>query len=99
MFVPFCGVPAYTTTALARLARLSGANVVPVFPYRRKDGTGYDLILDPSLEEFPSDDMIQDATRVNQLIEQAVRRCPEQYLWQYKRFKTRPSGERRVYGK
>jgi len=99
VFVPFCGVSAYTTTALARLARLSGAPVVPGFPYRRKDGTGFELVLDPPLEGFPSNDIIHDTARVNELIEQAVRRCPEQYLWQYKRFKTRPSGEMRIYGR
>ncbi len=97
VFAPFCGVPAYTATTLARLARLSGAQVVLGFPYRRKDGTGYDLILSPSLEGFPSDNIIQDVSRVNQLIERAVRQCPDQYLWQYKRFKTRPMGESRVY--
>lgn len=97
VFVPFCGVPAYTTTVLARLARLSGARVVPGFPYRREDGTGYDLIVEPPLEDFPTNDQIKDATRVNEVIAQAIRRCPEQYLWQYKRFKTRPPGEAKVY--
>ena len=93
VFVPFFGVPAYSTTAIARMARLSGAPVVPGFPYRRTDGTGYDLVVSPPLEAFPSDDMIQDTARVNHVIEQAIRRCPEQYLWLYKRFKTRPPGE------
>ena len=99
VFVPFFGVPAYSTTALARLARLSRACVIPAFPFRRDDGSGYDLTISPPLEGFPSNDVIQDTKRVNEVIEHAVKQCPEQYLWQYKRFKTRPSGEMRVYGK
>jgi Kdo2-lipid IVA lauroyltransferase/acyltransferase len=97
VFVPFFGVSAYSTNALARIARLSGAAVVPGFPYRREDGTGYDLVLNPPLHDFPSNDPIHDTARVNQWTEQAIRRCPEQYLWQYKRFKVRPPGEKRVY--
>lgn len=97
VFAPFFDVPAYVTTALSRMARISGACVVPGFPYRRKDGAGYDLVVGASLEAFPSNSMIQDATGVNQLIEQAVRQSPEQYLWRYKRFKTRPPGEHKLY--
>jgi KDO2-lipid IV(A) lauroyltransferase len=99
VFVPFFGVPAYTTTALARLARLTGSRVVPAVPSRREDGSGYDLFLGPPIEGFPSHDMIHDTARVNQFIEEAVRHRPDQYLWQYKRFKNRPSGESRVYRK
>jgi KDO2-lipid IV(A) lauroyltransferase len=97
VFAPFFGVPAYTPTALARIARLSGAKVVPAFPYRRGDGTGYDVVLGPPLDGFPSNDMVYDATRINEIIERAIRSAPDQYLWQYKRFKTRPPGEQTVY--
>ena len=97
MFAPFFGVPAYTGTGVARLARLSGASVVPGFPYRRKDGTGYDLVVGPPLDRFPSHDLTQDAARVNEIIEQAICLHPDQYLWQYKRFKTRQPGAGKLY--
>jgi KDO2-lipid IV(A) lauroyltransferase len=99
VFAPFFNVPAYSTTIMGRIARITGAPLVPVFPYRRDDGTGYDIFLDHRIEDFPTNDPIKDATRVNQIIEQAIRRRPEGYLWLYKRFKTRPQGEVNVYAK
>jgi lauroyl/myristoyl acyltransferase len=42
--------------------------------------------------------MMADTARINGLIETAVRRYPEQYLWQHRRFKTRPAGEASLYG-
>jgi KDO2-lipid IV(A) lauroyltransferase len=97
VFVPFFGVPAATITATSRLAKISGAEIVPVFFYRRHDDSGYDLYIDPALQNYPTDDEKQDALRMNQIIEQAVLKKPEEYLWQYRRFKTRPHGEPRFY--
>ncbi|MXW49584.1 MAG: lipid A biosynthesis acyltransferase, partial [Gammaproteobacteria bacterium] len=56
------------------------------------------LRFEPPLSNFPSGDELQDAVRVNQAIEAAVRRRPEQYLWLHRRFKTRPPGELGLYG-
>jgi KDO2-lipid IV(A) lauroyltransferase len=49
------------------------------------------------LKDYPSDDAVADTLRMNQWIEQEVRRMPEQYLWVHKRFKTRPKGEPSLY--
>ena len=97
-FAPFFGLPAASLTATTRLARLTGAPVVPCFYFRRPDGTAYDILVDPALDDFPTGDPAADTARINRLIEAAVRRCPEQYLWQHRRFKTRPAGEAPVYG-
>ncbi len=97
VFVPFFGVPAATNTSTSRLAHLSGAPVVPFFQIRLPHGQGYQLNIYPALENFPSGDITQDTLRVNQLIEQQIRRAPEQYLWVHRRFKTRPPGESDVY--
>ena len=94
VFVPFFGIPASTLTATARLARLSGAPVVPFFPVRLPGSEGYLLVLCPALEDFPGGDIEQDTVRINRLIEDVVREIPEQYLWVHRRFKTRPAGER-----
>ena len=93
VFVPFFGVPASTLTATARLARLSGAPVVPFFQARLPGSAGYLLVLCPALEDFPGADIEQDTARINQLLESVIREIPEQYLWVHRRFKTRPSGE------
>jgi KDO2-lipid IV(A) lauroyltransferase len=97
VFVPFFGVPAATITATARLAKISGAAVIPFFQHRLQAGQGYLVTLGPPLEDFPSGDLSADAARVNRIIEEQVRAHPEQYLWTHRRFKTRPPGEPRWY--
>jgi KDO2-lipid IV(A) lauroyltransferase len=54
-------------------------------------------MLSPPIENFPSEDILTDAARLNAILEKAIRNKPEQYVWQYKRFKTRPEGEARFY--
>jgi KDO2-lipid IV(A) lauroyltransferase len=86
---PFFGEPAGTNTATSRLAKISGADVILFAAYRKQDGTGYRLLLHPPLQEFPSEDLQQDATRINGLMEQAIAYAPAQYLWIHRRFKKR----------
>jgi len=97
IFVPFFGIPALTITATSRLARMSGAAVVPYFPKRLQGNTGYQVAILPALENFPSDDPVADTIRINQLLEKYIRQAPEQYLWVHRRFKTRPTGLKAVY--
>jgi KDO2-lipid IV(A) lauroyltransferase len=47
--------------------------------------------------DWPTDDPVADAARMNRWIEAEVRRNPAQYLWVHKRFKTRPAGEGPLY--
>ena len=97
VFAPFFGVPASTLSTPSRIAKISGATVVPFYQTRLPDGNGYLLTLCPALENFPSDEAEQDATRLNALLESVIREMPEQYLWVHRRFKTRPKGERYPY--
>jgi KDO2-lipid IV(A) lauroyltransferase len=97
VFAPFFGIQTASMTAITRIVRLSGAAVVPISFYRRDDHSGYHLQLLPALEHFPSGDPIADATRLNAILETLILEKPEQYVWQYKRFKTRPPGEKRFY--
>jgi Kdo2-lipid IVA lauroyltransferase/acyltransferase len=97
VFAPFFGIPTASMTAITRIIRLSGAAVVPISFHRRDNDLGYDLTLLPALENFPSNDPIADAARLNAILEKAILKKPEQYVWQYKRFKTRPPGEKRFY--
>lgn len=84
--VPLFGHPAASNIATSRLARISGAVVLPYFPARRADGNGYTMYIHPPLENFPSDDPIADTRRFHELIEAHARSFPPQYLWTYKRF-------------
>ncbi len=89
--LPFFGEPALTNVATSRLARLSGAAVVP-FSYRRLDGEPrYEIRFYPELDGFPTDDLTADTSRLVQWLERFVRACPEQYLWTHKKFKGRPA--------
>ena len=63
VFAPFFGVPAATLTALGRLTQLTGAVVIPCFAKQLPWGKGYELIFQPPLENFPTDDAMADTTR------------------------------------
>ncbi|RKZ38447.1 MAG: lipid A biosynthesis acyltransferase [Gammaproteobacteria bacterium] len=97
VFAPFFGIPAATNIATSRLAKISGAVVVPFFVQRLEEHQGYKVILQPALDHFPSGDSLKDAIRINQLIEAQILKAPEQYLWVHRRFKDRPPGEEKVY--
>ncbi len=85
--VPFFGIPVATNTATSRLARVTGAAVLPYFVERLPDAAGYRVRIGPALENFPSDDSVADTLRFHHLIEEQVRRAPEQYLWVHRRLK------------
>jgi KDO2-lipid IV(A) lauroyltransferase len=96
-FVPFFGVPAATVTALPRLAKLTGAQIVPVVTRQLPWGRGYALRFYPPWDDYPSDDVAADVARMNAFIEERIREMPPQYLWLHRRFKTRPAGEPSLY--
>ena len=95
IFVPFFGVPAATVTAVARLAALADALVIPCVT--RLTGAGYVVTFHPPWTDYPGPDQVAATRRMNAFIEDQVRALPAQYLWLHKRFKTRPPGEARVY--
>lgn len=97
VFVPFFGVPAATITGLSRLAKVTGAAVVPCVTRQLPGGAGYVLKFYPAWENFPGENVEDDTRRMNAFIEERVREMPEQYFWLHKRFKTRPPGEKRFY--
>ncbi len=97
VFTPFLGGIASTLTATAKIAKMTGAAVVPFYPVRLQNGKGYKLIVLPALDNFPSDDIEADSARVNKTIENMVYYCPEQYLWSHKRFKTQADRKTNIY--
>lgn len=97
MFIPFFKTPAATLSATLRIATLSHAKVFPIQFFRRDDLSGYDIQIFPPLHDFPTGDAYHDLSYINQMIERSIRAKPEQYLWIYKRFSTRPPGEVKWY--
>lgn len=95
VFAPFFGVPTQSLTATSRLAQMGRARVLPYMPERT--GRGWRVRFYPALPDFPGQDDLQDATRVNQAIECGVRAALPEYFWVHRRFKRRPPGAERLY--
>ena len=98
VFAPWFGIPAATITATAKLVKMGKAKVLPFTHERLPNCQGYRIVIHPPIANFPIGDDVQDATTINQVIEQQVRRLPGQYLWAHRRFKNRPKGEADLYG-
>jgi KDO2-lipid IV(A) lauroyltransferase len=89
--IPFFGEPAMTNIATSKIAKISGAPVMPYWFRRNADERTYSVEIGSPLEDFPSDDPIADTRRIVKLLEDKIRETPEQYLWVYKKFKRRPA--------
>ena len=90
-FVPFFAVAqTATTTGTLLFAYAANCVVIPVYTYRLPGYQGYQVDVLPAFTAFPSGDDKADVTRVNQWVEQAVLKHPEQYMWLHRLFKTRP---------
>ena len=97
VFAPFFGVPTSTLSVVGRLAKLTGARVVPSAT-RLDPRTGrYAMTVGDPLEDFPSRDPAADAATLNRAMEALIREAPEQYMWTFRWFKTRPDGGANPY--
>ena len=84
----FFGRPAFTMTLVGRLVEATGAAVIMFAAERLPNGRGYSLDFTVVEDDLSGQ---QGVRRLNAAIEQRVRRCPEQYLWSYNRYKA-PAG-------
>ncbi len=96
-FAPFFGVPANTSTLVPRLASRFGSVVLVAFAERLPRGAGYRIHIRPGSEEIASGSFLAGARALNRDVEALVRLAPLQYLWSYKRFRTRPPGSPSLY--
>src|ERR1043166_3699369 len=101
IFVDFFGQAAATTFIVAKLALKTHAQVLPVFAPWDAERHRFVLKIDEPLTiEQTGDDEIdvrlltQQYTRV---VEDYIRRYPDQWLWIHRRWKTRPAGEPQIY--
>ena len=101
VFVDFFGVPASTTSGLARLALRTDAAVVPGFlswdDKRRKYRLRFEPAVELSRTANEESDVIENTARFTRVIEDFIRVHPDQWLWVHKRWKARPPGERPLY--
>ncbi len=101
IFVDFFGVPACTTSGLARIALRTEATVVPGFLFWDEHMRKYRLRFEPAIDLQRTGDEERDirenTTRFTRAVEDYVRRHPDQWLWVHKRWRTRPPGEKPIY--
>jgi Kdo2-lipid IVA lauroyltransferase/acyltransferase len=101
IFVDYFGIPAATTFIVAKLALRTGAPVLPVFAPWDEAGKRFRLKIDAPLPIQRTGNEAEDVRRLTQqytrVVEDYVRRYPDQWLWIHRRWKTRPAGEAGVY--
>jgi Kdo2-lipid IVA lauroyltransferase/acyltransferase len=101
VFVNFFGIPACTASGLARIALKTDAAVVPGFTIWDKSQKKYRLRFDPALELIRTGDLeadiVANTQKFTSVIEDYVRKYPEQWLWVHRRWKTRPEGQPPLY--
>ncbi len=85
LFSPFFGHDAYTMTLLNSLRLKSASRVLMCFAERVPNGWCIHFV-EPD-EMIYAEDLQQAVNGLNKSVERCVRACPEQYQWEYKRFR------------
>jgi KDO2-lipid IV(A) lauroyltransferase len=101
VFVNFFGIPACTPSGIARVAMRTDAAVVPAFTIWDQVIGKYRVHFDPAVTLIRTGndeaDVIANTAKFTKIIEDFVRRYPDQWLWVHKRWKTRPEGQPPLY--
>ncbi|MCH5048844.1 kdo(2)-lipid IV(A) palmitoleoyltransferase [Pectobacterium aquaticum] len=98
VFAPFFAVKnAATTNGTYTISRLAKPAMMTTVLIRKPNALGYQLVIQPELQDYPYHDEQAAACYMNKVIEKEIMRAPEQYLWLHRRFKTRPAGEVSLY--
>lgn len=90
VFSPFFNVPAYTMTTVHAFLRRTQCAVVMGF-VKRVHG-GFEIYYLPAPEAIYSEDIDTSVAALNRGVQDCIAYCPEQYQWEYKRFKRVPEG-------
>lgn len=103
VFVPFFGIPACTPSGAAMLAIRSNSWIFPTFCVWDKTSNRYKFVhgnlLEPVRTGDRKKDVIETTAAYTAEIEKIIRQYPDQWMWIHKRWKTRPPGEKELYGK
>lgn len=101
VFVDFFGRPACTAAGPARVALRTDAAAVPAFSVWDPHIGRYRLCFAPAIPLVRSGDdeadVVTNTALFTKVIENMVRKHPEQWLWVHRRWKTRPPGEPSLY--
>ena len=101
IFVDFFGIPASTNFMVAKLALRTQAPIIPIFAPWEEERKRFVLRIQPpvSIERIgdEEEDVLRLTAKLSLVVEEYVRRYPDQWLWVHKRWKTRPPGEPSLY--
>ena len=96
VFVDFFGYSAATPIGPVVLAKRTGATVLPMFVVREMTSK-HRIIFGPPVElEVTGNkekDILVNSAKFTKIIESYVKKYPEQWLWAYRRWKTKPTKE------
>ncbi len=93
VFVDFFGQKAATATGPITFARRTGAPLIPMFIIRQKDDTHKIIIEPPLILEEHADDkeaLTVNTAKITKVIEDYVRRYPQEWGWMHRRWKSQP---------
>src|ERR1700730_1951205 len=101
VFVDFFGTPACSTTGLARVALHTGAAVVPGYAYWDEAIKKYRLRFELAVELVRTGDyerdIFENTQKFTKVLEEIIRKYPDQWVWVHGRWNTSPPGERPLY--
>jgi Kdo2-lipid IVA lauroyltransferase/acyltransferase len=101
VFVDFFGKPASTTTGIARVALHTNAAVVPGYAVWDAAIRKYRLRFEPPVALIRTGDserdVVENTQKFTKVIEDIIRKYPEQWVWIHGRWNTRPKGEPPLY--
>lgn len=101
VFAPFFNIPACTTTSVATIALRTKATVVPGFLVWDDKLRKHRLRFEPPATLIETGNLQADiesnTAAFNLILEDLVRKYPDQWLWVHRRWKTRPPGEKELY--
>ncbi|MFI2811079.1 MULTISPECIES: lysophospholipid acyltransferase family protein [Microbulbifer] len=96
-FAPFFGRPALTMTLAHNLLQRTGCRCV--FGFGKRVDDGFELVLLPAEQAIYSDEQKVSLAAMNRGVEACIGEAPEQYQWEYKRFRRQPEGKSAIYRK
>ncbi|NKF21452.1 lysophospholipid acyltransferase family protein [Solimonas sp. C16B3] len=93
VFAPYFGISTHSPVLIPRLVQATGARVLICTGRRLPRGRGFAVRFTEPPAGYDSQDLCEAVAALNAGIETSVRTMPDQYWWNYKRFKRRPYGE------
>ncbi|WP_193163415.1 lysophospholipid acyltransferase family protein [Microbulbifer hainanensis] len=96
-FAPFFGKPALTMTLVHNLQQRTGCRCV--FGFGKRVEGGFELVFLPAEQAIYSEETKVSLAAMNRGVEACIAEAPEQYQWEYKRFRRQPEGKSRIYRK